>query len=494
MTTCLATESYLRVPQYMSALYSIVKNYSTNFIFETVETQRLNPEQEFSSIQQLRSFIEIDAYVSLLIAFNDRKVLYVSKGKEKSNSSFAPLQRLLPSKHRNKWILEYSHVKFSFGFKRQIPADIDSKKKFEYQSVTGFPVLIIDIDDFDGDWGVFERYNLMPNYLIWNPKKANSLQVGYVLNRPIYKDANSSFDDYCRYNQKGDELPLKEQSPTYQFHTLFNGFNRLFGGDRNFKLHIAKNPFAATSVGAICWTDTSIYSIDELVARYTAIDDEDDEYDEYDEYEEPDKYIDFSDIRNHIETEKEKHPNYIKDENSRNCQLFDSLRTTAYEVSDLHTKETSPEFYRYLLDIAENYNTEFNQPLTQSELKATTRSIVKYCVAKKVVCKYPSYQKRRLEKMNKVKSYMVQTYGITHRYSKSEKEEIAQKFELLPRTIEVYAGQIRKEHPNLKPDKTETLHKIKALRNANPPVKWREIAKMLDMSEDSIKKMYQRHG
>lgn len=448
---------------------------SLNLNFQTKRTQRFDPQKPFSPLIQGRSFIENQAYMDLLLSFNSRSTLLVSKGKDRAGK-FAPLEYLTQNHLRKNWVLQYTHIKLSFEF-------ISKKSK---KKIVGFPVLVIDIDEFDGDLGKFARYGLQPNYLILNPQKTTSLQVGYVLSSPVFKASMLHFEDYCLYDARNNALPIEKQSKTFQFYELSKGLTELFGGDTNYKLHIAKNPFAATEVGAVCWDNPNTYSIDELVSIYVnLIKEEDREKDSI-------FNIDYDDIKNHIEEETIKNPHYQKDENSRNCQLFDDLRITAYEVADLYDKNTSPQFYQYLLDIANSKNQQFERPLPQKEVVATVRSIVKFCLQNKVQCKYPSYQQRRLLKMSQIKNYMLNTYGANYKYKKDERIKLSEKFGISEKTVTTYASQIRKEHGTLQDEKNQLLQEIQALRSAIPPVKWNRIAEILDLSVDNVKKIYQR--
>lgn len=464
----------------MLRLYPKLCYKKTFFKFESVASQRLNPHNQHAILLG-SSFVENETYFAFMMAFTMRPILYVSEGKQ--NGQFAPLKRLYStSTYRSHWILDYTHIKFSFDFTPKPPKGQKPTK----EKITAFPALIIDLDNFDGDLGIFDRYNLRPNYFILNPIKPKSLQVGYVLDQPVFKDKEASFEEYCRFDKVNERLPLSKQPEPYQFYTIFKKLTSLFGGDEHFNLHIAKNPFAATKVGSICWTDIKPYSIRELVARCEDIIATKEHNDHF-------VHINFEDIRNHIETETDKHKNYQKDQNSRNCQLFDELRTIAYEVADLYEKKSASEFSRYLLNIAKSKNQEFTTPLPFREITAMIRSIVKFCLRKKVTSKYPSYQKRRLEKMSQVKSYMIDKYGPNHRYNRAEKADIASRFDVSEKSITVYASQIRKEHGTLKDERTKLLQEIHTLRNATPPFKWARIAEMLKITEDNAKVMYKRY-
>ena len=57
--------------------------------------------------------------------------------------------------------------------------------------------------------------------------------------------------------------------------------------------------------------------------------------------------------------------------------MFDELREIAYDIADHYIETNAPEeFARYLTTRANTLNT---QGLTESEIKKTVRSIVKFC-------------------------------------------------------------------------------------------------------------------
>ncbi len=452
--------------------YSFISMSEQRFFSKNRPLNLLSP-----IIQENAPIFNNETCQKLFTHFSTRQVLYASLGKQK-DGSFSPFARInANSKFWGTAFIEHTHFTFTLKFKDRY------NKKAE-----AYPVLIIDIDDFDGDYSVFEKFNLTPNYLIRNPKKTKSLQVGYVLSKPVYKQECKHFYDYEDLDKYEKPLPYHQQSEQVKFIESFNRMNILFNGDTNFKLHNAKNPFFSTEFGAVAWTDLPPYSIDELFRRVALHHDgikiitkENSQYDD----------VDFSDIKNHILTETIPNENYKFDENSRNCQLFKQMSLVAYEVSAEYVETNAArEFLAYLLNVAESKNREIGVPY--NEVKSMVRGIVKYCFKNKLACKYPNYQQRRLDKMSEIKDYMLKTYGANHRYSKAERILLTEKFKVSEKTISTYASQIRKEHGTLKDEKARLLHEIKTLRNSYPPVKWARIAEMLNMTEDNVRMMYKR--
>lgn len=63
----------------------------------------------------------------------------------------------------------------------------------------------------------------------------------------------------------------------------------------------------------------------------------------------------------------------------RNCTLFDNVRKWAYEAIREHRSSVFDVWYSNVLKVAENANCAFLEPLPHSEVKATAKSIAKYC-------------------------------------------------------------------------------------------------------------------
>ena len=60
----------------------------------------------------------------------------------------------------------------------------------------------------------------------------------------------------------------------------------------------------------------------------------------------------------------------------RNCDTFDYLRFIAYSIAHNMTQN---ELYNYLIKLAMEFNSRFEQPLLHNELKCICRSIAKFC-------------------------------------------------------------------------------------------------------------------
>ena len=63
----------------------------------------------------------------------------------------------------------------------------------------------------------------------------------------------------------------------------------------------------------------------------------------------------------------------------RNCTLFDTVRHWAYSAIRGHRGKTWEQWYQSVLKHAQNANMMFLEPLPYSEIRATAKSIAKYC-------------------------------------------------------------------------------------------------------------------
>lgn len=64
---------------------------------------------------------------------------------------------------------------------------------------------------------------------------------------------------------------------------------------------------------------------------------------------------------------------------SQRCTLFDTVRHWAYSAIRGHRGKTWEQWYHFVLKHAQSVNMMFSEPLPYSEVKATAKSIAKYC-------------------------------------------------------------------------------------------------------------------
>ena len=293
-----------------------------------------------------------------------------------------------------------------------------------------------------------------PNYIIHNPFKSNSLQFGYILNRQIFKN--------------------KKEFKTFE--QVKNELYKLFNADLNNKNYKAKNPFSV-------WWDVKwerlesydLYELKDLVCvEKTQI--------------KIDEKIDSLCF-----VEKKKNEHYIYDANSSNCQNFDDLRLKGYEWIDMFRDSVSPEnlattLFNFLLNQA---NPQIYKHQTKSEIKATIKSIVRFCINDYKSEKNGEFARanfKKKEREMKAKEYIKTHYNVHEKFSKKQKEEIAKKLNLTDRTVTVYLAQLRKTVEKKEKTKVEIIVEYKEKKLLS----FSEIAKLLDMKEDAVKKAYQR--
>lgn len=70
----------------------------------------------------------------------------------------------------------------------------------------------------------------------------------------------------------------------------------------------------------------------------------------------------------------------------RNCTLFDSARKWAYEAIREHRSSSFDYWYSEVLKRCQSVNNVFSEPLPHSEVKATAKSIAKYCWKNDMYC------------------------------------------------------------------------------------------------------------
>lgn len=317
-------------------------------------------------------------------------------------------------------------------------------------------VFIVDIDPKQFDKNTIKNALkiAVPNYIINNPFKENSLQLGYILNRQIFKNS--------------EEFKIFEQ--------VKNELYKLFSADLDNKNYKAKNPFSVWwDVEWVKLESYDLYELKNLVCvEETQI--------------KTDEKIDSLHF-----VEKQKNEHYIYDANSSNCQNFDDLRLKGYEWVDMFRDSVSPEnlattLFNFLLNQA---NPQIYKHQTKAEIKATIKSIVRFCIndyksEKKGEFARANFKKK--EREMKAKQYITQHYNVHEKFSKKQREEIAKKLNLTIKTVSVYLTQLRKTTEKKEKTKVDAIIEYREKNLLSFP----EIAKLLNMSDSAVKKAYQR--
>lgn len=317
-------------------------------------------------------------------------------------------------------------------------------------------VFVVDIDPKQFDENTIKNaLNVAtPNYIINNPFKENSLQLGYILNRQIFKNS--------------EEFKIFEQ--------VKNVLYKLFNADLDNKNYKAKNPFSVW--WDVQWSKLESYDLYELKNLVCA--------------EKLQLKTDEKIDSLHF-VEKQKNENYIYNANSSNCQNFDDLRLKGYEWIDTFKDSVSSEnlattLFNFLLNQA---NPQIYKHQTKAEIKATIKSIVRFCIndyKSETKGKFARANYIKKDKEMKAKEYIKTHYNVHEKFSKKQKEEIAQKLNLTDRTVTVYLAQLRKTVEKKEKTKVDIIvdYKEKNL------LSFSEIAKLLNMSDSAVKKAYQR--
>lgn len=81
----------------------------------------------------------------------------------------------------------------------------------------------------------------------------------------------------------------------------------------------------------------------------------------------------------------------------RNCTLFDTVRKWAYKAIREHRGSTYDIWFDKVLNQCQNVNTGFQEKLPHSEIKATAKSIARYCWKKDAYC-YQEFIDRQIRK------------------------------------------------------------------------------------------------
>lgn len=314
-------------------------------------------------------------------------------------------------------------------------------------------VVVVDIDPQQYEENTIKKaVNFAPpNYIIYNPFKDKSLQLGYILNKQIFS------------NSKAFKI----------FEEVKNELYRLFNSDLNNKNYKAKNPFC--SWWDVQWMKLESYDLYELKSLVC------------------DRNLQIKIAENFELVEKRKNEHYVYSKESSNCNNFDDLRLKAYEWVDtfrdtLEGKELATALFNFLLNQA---NPKIYKHQKPSEIKATIKSIVKFCIntyKSKNNGKYTRINHIKKENEMRAKDYIKEHYDVHKKFSLKQREEIAEKLNLTPKTVSSYLADLRKTVARKSKTKVEMIVEYKEEKLLS----FLEISKLLEMKEDAVKKAYQR--
>jgi len=84
----------------------------------------------------------------------------------------------------------------------------------------------------------------------------------------------------------------------------------------------------------------------------------------------------------------------------RNCSMFDTVRKWAYKAIREHRNSTYDTWLEKVLNECQSVNNTFLEPLPYSEIKATARSIAKYCWDKLSEAGFSDWQSEKARRAN----------------------------------------------------------------------------------------------
>ena len=185
--------------------------------------------------------------------------------------------------------------------------------------------LVFDVDRADAFFSWSDENLPPPTWITKNPKNCHA-HLGYMLATPVCTTEHAS--------HKAIEYLAKIQA----------GMARKLGADVGYTGLITKNPCHNV------W-ESHFFDVEPYELNYLA---------------------DFIELR---ELSEEKINGL-----GRNCIMFDKVRFWAYKAIRGHRfKSSYDDWYREVLEMAVNANGAFLEPLPYSEVKATAKSIARYC-------------------------------------------------------------------------------------------------------------------
>ncbi|KGQ68512.1 replication initiation protein [Gallibacterium anatis] len=319
--------------------------------------------------------------------------------------------------------------------------------------------ILIDIDNFNHSKQNILNLAIKPQFIIANPEKPASIQLIYWLEKPVFGSS-------------------KSQTDIYNF--CFNSLNKIYNADKNNIGYIAKNPFCLKNYVLI--NEIKQYNLLDL---YKSIKNE---------------LYKSMNIEEEIETKKKnttkrKNGKTLKlseqDKNSRNYNLFNDLRLKAYKaISIFYDQANASEL---LTNYLFNQQEVKESTLETREIKDIIRSIVRYCIRNFEVTKqkneiYSEINKSKKEKEMRNINYIKANYDVTKRFSSEEKEKIATELHVSYNTVKQYIAKARNEQKL----KETTLERMLELRESKK-LKWRDIAILMNKTENSLRSLYKRY-
>ena len=186
--------------------------------------------------------------------------------------------------------------------------------------------IVFDIDRADGFFAWQDANVAPPNWISKNPQNGHT-HIGYILKTPVTRTYRGR-QKVIRYLARIEQAYVKA-----------------LGADKGYVGLITKNPCNST------W-ENHIYSDQPYELDYLA---------------------DFVDLEPLPKT-----PSEVSGY-GRNCAMFDTVRFWAYKAIREHRGSTFDIWLGKVLEQCQNANGAFIEPLPYSEVKATAKSIARYC-------------------------------------------------------------------------------------------------------------------
>lgn len=300
--------------------------------------------------------------------------------------------------------------------------------QINHQNLTKMMVFDVDNPVSLYDWKYLDIP--VPNLIIINPKNQHCHMV-YLL-------------DYSNFVCRSENGRLKD---ILIYQAIYNELCTRLNADPRYVQKIMKNPFHNSWNTQVLHDDT--YTFEDFA-----------------------KYVDFKSIKSFEGSVARSEESFMREQEGRNCTVFERTRFYAYAVLKSFnfgfSSEDSQNFYNAVFNYAEDINQEFESPLGIREIRATVKSIVNWTL----MHFGNASEKKEFEKKDiwgdKSRANSIKTRSATKQKNiekavalKAEGKtitEICQELGRSERMVEYYLEEFKKylqEHPEVKEELQE---------------------------------------
>lgn len=300
--------------------------------------------------------------------------------------------------------------------------------QINHQNLTKMMVFDVDNPISLYDWKYLDIP--VPNLIIINPKNQHCHMV-YLL-------------DYSNFICRSENGRLKD---ILIYQAIYNELCTRLNADPRYVQKIMKNPFHNSWNTQVLHDDT--YTFEDFA-----------------------KYVDFKSIKSFEGSVARSEESFMREQEGRNCTVFERTRFYAYAVLKSFnfgfSSEDSQNFYNAVFNYAEDINQEFESPLGIREIRATVKSIVNWTL----MHFGNASEKKEFEKKDiwgdKSRANSIKTRSATKQKNiekavalKAEGKtvsEISQELGRSERMVEYYLEEYKKylqEHPEVKEELQE---------------------------------------